>query len=195
MNHARSLRHIAHQAQVVLCAAGLLLATTGCHEATETNENSADGSLGKDVEAFTGFNLYILNVTNAPLTNVQLTFEASVGSTHYLDSEIVTPVLNPPNGPRQCSKMFIGDDPSNELRQIGTGCEPSFPNHSLIKVTDNSVPKFALAKIKIKGLANGECFEDWEVVDWVTPPTLYVNASRGASNGTCRLGNSLQPYN
>jgi hypothetical protein len=131
------------------------------------------------------------------LTSVELTFEASFGSaTHYLDSERVTPILNPPNvSPRRCSTMFIGDDPNNELREVGTGCDPSFPNASVIKITDYSFPKFSLAKIKIKGFVNGECFQDWEVVDWGTPPNLYVNTSRGTSNGTCRLGNMLQPWN
>jgi hypothetical protein len=82
------------------------------------------------------------------------------------------------------------------LREVGfsQNCDPGFPNHSIIRVTDYSVPKFPLAKIRINGYVNGECFEDWEVVDWFTPPALFLNASGGASNGTCKLGNFLKPY-
>jgi hypothetical protein len=181
---------------VAVGASGLLLA--GCNEAPQSTERAADGSVGKTSAAWTAFNMYILNVTNAAVTNLDLTFEASVGATtHYLDSESVTPTLYPPNTfPRNCSSMHIRDDPSNELQQasFNQACEPGFPNHSHIIVTDYSVPKFALAKIKITGFVNGECFEDWEVVDWLTPPTLFLNASGGTSNGTCKLGNFLQPY-
>jgi hypothetical protein len=198
MEHARTPGFIAYRGLAGLLLAGLVLSTTGCNGAATPEEKAGQGPIGTSTEAQTAFNLYILNVTNATLTNLTLTFEASVGSTtHYLDSERVKGSLYAPNvWPYNCSMMQIGDDPANELREVGfsQNCDPGFPNHSIIRVTDYSVPKFPLAKIRINGYVNGECFEDWEVVDWFTPPALFLNASGGASNGTCKLGNFLKPY-
>ena len=200
MEYARTVGHFIRRTIPGVLVSGLLLAM-GCNDTTRPNEPATEDTTGQSRQAYNaGRTQYIVNITNATLTNITLTFEASAGSsTHYLDTERVKGSLYAPGvSPHNCSTMSVRNDPANELQELSftQDCEPgtSLSGYSLIRITDGSTPNFGLAKIKINGYVNGECFEDWEVVDWMTPALLYINASGGTNNGTCKLGNFLQPY-
>lgn len=196
MNQASALHRISRRPLPGAAAVGLLFATFGCADTTPPG-TSENGILGKDQAAQTPNSIYILNSTNSTITNLTLTFEASNGATHYLDWERVKGTLYPKTlSPKNHSFMRLGDDLNNELQEtyFGQGYDANYTSYSFIRIDDYSFPRFPLGKLKINGDVGGVCFEDWEVIDWQTPPLLYINASGGALKGNCKVGNFLRPW-
>ena len=81
-----------------------------------------------------------------------------------------------------------------QLLGVGQGIYPDFPNYSSIKIADYSGGPTVIMRVTLRAYIDGYCHEDYEDIDWSTPPLLYFNGNGATWDGSCYRGNLLRTY-